>query len=132
MIPPAVMGAKFLPMFLARQRIFTNEEGLEGGPGDCPAISAPRPAKPNDVPSTPSSVFSNHQKIKSIFHRARISESAMASRVLRQTRISIVSIFIRHILTRLPGVSRSSYAEEYGGEHRVPFLDKNGRQCEIF
>jgi hypothetical protein len=41
MIPPAVIGAKFLPMFL-RASVFTKKEGLERELATCPAISAPR------------------------------------------------------------------------------------------
>ena len=78
-IPPAIIGAKLMPEFLA------NAEAAIA-----PAISAPRPAKPKEWPSMPVSVFIEMtRKSKFDLPPARISLSDMASRVLRQARTSM-------------------------------------------
>src|SRR6185437_2364829 len=69
---------------------FPKKNGFNAEAAIVPAISAPHPAKPNECPSTPPSVFiETTMKSKFDFPPARISESAMASRVLRQTRTSM-------------------------------------------
>ena len=75
------------------------KNGFSADAAISPAISAPRPAKPIECASMPSSVFMvMTKKSKVDFPPERISESDMAGWVLRQTRISMDLI-----LTWAPG-----------------------------
>ena len=90
-IPPAIVGPESpASVFRAASGSLPRKNGFKAEAATAPAISAPRPAKPNECPSIPSSVFIViTRKSKVDLPPDRISESDIAGRVFWQTRISI-------------------------------------------
>ena len=89
-VPPAVVHAKVLPVFFARQRILTQEKRFQGRGPDLPGHFGAAPGKTEGIALHAfAGLHRNHEEIEGRFPPIRISESDMLSRVFLQTRISI-------------------------------------------